>query len=153
MKRFLCSGALALVCLFGASCGSTSRSNPGVDITGNWNVDLTEVGQSSPSYSFGLKFTKNAATISGTNIPYTAGPAHNTGCVNFSGMIATGSTNGGSVVTLVVTDPSTNSSFTLSGTADSSATQINGTFQATFGPNGSSPACPATNGTLLMNRQ
>jgi hypothetical protein len=143
-----------LVCaLFLTSCGSEQRSNPGADVSGNWNVVLTETGQSTPSYTFGLAFTKNAATISGSEIAYTGGPSVNTGCINYGQLTASGNTNGGSVITLMVTDPSTHSSFTITGTADSGITQINGSFQTSFGANGSHPACTNTTGTVQFTRQ
>ena len=152
--KSLCLAVVFVVCSFVlVSCGSTAKSNPGADVTGNWNVDLTESGQAVPSYSFGLRFSKNTTNITGTEIAYTGGTQHNTGCVNYGGLTATGSTNGGSVITLLVTDPSTHSSFTISGTADAAVQQVNGTFDGNFGANGSNPACPSTNGTAALKRQ
>jgi predicted small secreted protein len=153
MKRISLAFFFVVCSLFLTSCGSTAKSIPGADVTGNWNVDLTETGQTVPSYSFGLRFTKNTTNISGNEIAYTGGTQHNVGCVNFGGLTATGGTNGASVITLVVTDPSTHSTLTVSGTADAAVQQINGTFDGSFGANGSNPPCPSTNGTVLMNRQ
>ncbi len=135
------------------SCGSQQASNPGVDVTGNWNAAFLESGQTTPSYGFGMAFTKNTTNIYGTEIPDTSGAQYNAGCINYGKLTAQGNTNGGSVITLVVNDPTTNSSFTISGSANSGVTQINGTFNATFGANGSSPACPSTTGTVLFTRQ
>ncbi|WP_041855548.1 hypothetical protein [Candidatus Korobacter versatilis] len=153
MKRLFLLVAIAVCTLGLGSCGSQAKSNPGVDVTGNWNVDLTQNGLASPSYSFGLKLTKNGATISGTEIAYTGGSAFTNGCINLGGLTATGNTNGGNVVTLIVKDASTNSSFTISGTADSAVAQINGNFTSSFGANGSNPPCADEDGTVLMNRQ
>ncbi len=153
MKRIFLALVIVVCTLAMGSCGSEARSNPGVDVTGNWNVDLTEIGLAAPSFSFGLKFSKVGRTITGTEIAYSGGSAHTNGCINLGGLTATGSTNGGNVVTLVVKDPSTNSTFTVSGTADSSVSQITGDFTVKFGANGSTPACADANGTTLMNRQ
>ncbi len=153
MKGIFSAFVVFLCIAWLSSCGSQSKSNPGVDISGNWNVDLTESGQSTPSYSFGLKFTKNAATITGSEIAYTGGTPPSTTCINYGGLTASGSTNGSNVVTLVVKDPSTNSTFTISGTADAPVAQINGSYTGTFGANGSNPPCSSSEGTVLMNRQ
>ena len=153
MKRLWLAFAVVLCTLGWSSCGSEAKSNPGVDATGNWNVDLTVNGMATPSYSFGLKLSKNGATISGTEIAYSGGTGHTDGCINLGSLTATGSTNGGNLVTLAVKDSTTNSSFTISGTADSAVSQINGNFTAAFGANGSHPACTDSNGTVLMNRQ
>ena len=153
MKRLF---LLVLLCVFSLallSCGSQSKSNPGADVSGNWNVLLTEAGQTAPSYAFGLNFTKNTTTINGTEIAYTGATQFNTGCINYGGLTATGNTNGGSDITLHVNDPSTSSSFTLTGTANSSVTEIDMTFTATFGANGGNPACPAASGTAVLTRQ
>ena len=153
MKRtfailLLCPFVLLLV-----ACGGQSSSVPGADVTGKWNAVLTEQGQTTPSYAFGMQFAKNTTNIFGSEIAYTGGTQYNTGCIDYGQLTATGDTNGGSLITLVVTDPSTNSSFTISGTADSAVTQINGTFNATFGPNGGQAACPSTSGSVLFTRQ
>jgi hypothetical protein len=153
MSRILTQCVLVCVILLTASCGSEQRSIPGADITGKWNVVLITTGQTAPSNTFGMSFTKNAATISGSEIAYTGGTTYNTGCINYGRLTASGNTNGGSVITLMVTDPSTNSSFTISGTADSGVTQINGSFQTSYGPNGSQPACTNTTGTIQFTRQ
>jgi len=153
MKRF---AAVVLLCIFSLaliSCGSQSTSNPGADVSGNWNVLLTETGQTAPSYAFGLNLTKNTTTITGSEITYTGGTQFNTGCVNYGHLTVTGNSTGGSAITLVVADSSTNSTFTISGDAVSGVTQINGNFAATFGPNGSNPACPNTNGSAVLTRQ
>ena len=153
MKRFFAVGWLVFFLITLLGCGSQSRSPVGADVTGKWNALLTESGQMSPSYAFGMDFTKNTSNIFGSEIAYTGGTQYNTGCINYGGLTATGNTNGSSVITLVVNDPSTNSSFTISGTADSAVTQINGTFNATFGPNGNNPTCPSTSGSVLFTRQ
>lgn len=153
MKRYVSAVAVCVVASVIMSCGSQSTSNPGANVTGNWNALLTENGQATPSYSFGMAFSKDTTVITGSEIAYTGPLVYNTGCVNYTGLTASGNTNGGSVITLVVTDPSTNSRFTISGTADSTVTQINGTFSATFGPNGSKAACPQTSGTVVFTRQ
>ncbi len=153
MKSFFTIFSVALLLLAWTSCGSQSQSPPGANVTGNWNAVLVESGQTTPSYAFGMQFTKNTSNIYGSEIAYTGGTQYNVGCINYGGLTATGNTNGGSLITLVVTDPSTHSSFTISGTADSAVTQINGTFNATFGANGSNPACPSTGGSVLFTRQ
>ena len=153
MSRILTICVFVCGFLLVTSCGSQSRSNPGVDITGNWNAVLTASGQSTPSYTFGMAFTKNAATIAGSEIAYTGGATYNTGCINYGRLTASGNTNGGSVITVMVTDPSTNSSFTVSGTADSGVTEINGDFQTSYGANGSQPACTNITGTIQFTRQ
>jgi hypothetical protein len=155
MKRFLL--LLAVISLSAAmvGCGSQATSNPGVDVTGNWNVIVTQNGQSTPSFTFGLAFTKNTTNIYGSEIAYTGGTPYNIGCINTgTGKItATGNTNGGSVITLVISDPTTSSSFTFSGQADASVTEINGSYNATFGANGSNAACPAESGTIVFTKQ
>jgi hypothetical protein len=153
MKRVFSIFLLVVFSIALLSCGSTSSSNPGANVTGKWNAVLTESGQATPSYAFGMAFTKDTTIINGSEITYTGGTQYNTGCVNYGALTATGNTNGGSIITLVVTDPSTNSSFTISGSADSTVTQINGRFSATFGPNGSKAACPGTSGAILFTRQ
>lgn len=153
MSRFLTFCVVVCAFLVMAGCGSEQRSAPGADITGNWNAVLTATGQSTPSYTFGMKFSKNAATIAGSEIAYTGGPTYNTGCINYGHLTATGNTNGGMVITLVVTDSSTNSNFTITGTAVSSVTEIDGNFQTSFGANGSQPACTNTTGTIQFTRQ
>jgi hypothetical protein len=135
------------------SCGGQASSNPGVNVTGNWNATFTESGNTTPSYAVGLSFTKNTTVISGTEVAYTGGTQYNTGCVNYGGWTATGNTNGGSVVTLSIHDPSTNSQFTVSGQANSAVSEIDGTFQASFGANGSNAACPSTTGTVVFTKQ
>jgi hypothetical protein len=153
MKQVFSVFVLVLLFFALVSCGSQASSVPGADVTGKWNAVLTDNGQTSPSYTFGMAFTKNTTTINGTEITYTGGTQFNTGCVNYGNWTATGNTNGGSVITLVVTDPSTNSSFTISGSADSTVTQINGTYTAHFQPNGTQPACADTNGSVVFTRQ
>jgi hypothetical protein len=136
------------------SCGDPARSSPGVDVSGKWNATFTENGNAIPSYAVGLSFTKDTTVISGTEVPYTGGTQYNTGCVNYGGWTATGNTaNGGSTITLSVHDPSTTSGFTISGQANGTVSEIDGTFQATFGANGSNPACPSTTGTVVFTRQ
>jgi hypothetical protein len=146
---------LLLVACMGTliSCGGQATSVPGVDVTGKWNATFTETGNNTPSYTVGLAFTKDTTVISGTEVTFTGGTQYNTGCVNYGGWTATGNTNGASVVTLSIHDPSTNSSFTVSAQANASVSQINGTFEATFGANGSNAACPATSGSVLFTRQ
>jgi hypothetical protein len=136
-----------------SGCGSEPRSNPGANVTGKWNAVMSVNGQNTPLYTFGLDFTMHAATISGSEISYTGGATYNNGCINYGQITASGNTDGASLITLKVTDPSTNSSFTVTGSADPTATQINGTFQTVYGPNGSQPACANTEGTILLNRQ
>ena len=152
--RRLCSVLLLLAC--GAalmSCGGQAKSNPGVDVTGKWNATFTENGNAAPSYTVGLSFTKDTTVISGTEVSFTGGTQYNTGCVNYGGWTATGNTNGGSVITLSIHDPSTNSEFTVSGQANAAVSEIDGTFQANFGANGSNAACPSTTGAVVFTRQ
>jgi hypothetical protein len=153
MKRVFSVFLLVLLSIAVVSCGSQASSNPGVDITGKWNAVFTENGQTTPSYTVGMNFTKLTTTITGSEVPYTGGTTFNTGCVNYGGWTATGNTNGGSVITLVALDPSTQSRFTISGSADTTVTQINGTFSATFKPNGTQPACGDASGNVVFTRQ
>lgn len=153
MKRVFSALLLGIVCLALASCGGQAHSNPGVNITGNWNVVFTQNGDSAPSYTFGMNFSRNVTVIVGSEVPYTGGTVYNNGCINYGKLNATGNTNGGSVITMTITDSSTNSQLTISGTANANVTQINGTFNATFGANGSSPACAAQTGTVEFTRQ
>lgn len=153
MKRVFSTSLLVILSFALLSCGSTSKSNPGANVAGKWNAVLTETGQTTPSYAFGINFTKDTTIINGTEIPYTGGTQYNTACVNYGGWTATGNTNGASVITLVITDPSTHSNFTVSGSADATVTEINGTFTATFGANGNNPACSGTSGSILFTRQ
>ena len=153
MKRVL---TLLLVMVAGIAltgCGGQSKSSPGADVTGKWNAVFTENGAAQPSYTVGLSFTKNTSVISGTEVSYTGPTQYNTGCVVYGGWTATGNTNGASVITLSVHDPNTNSEFTISGQANAGVTEIDGTFQANFGPNGGSPACAGTTGTVVFTRQ
>lgn len=135
------------------SCGGQSHSAPGADVTGKWNAVFTENGAAQPSYTVGMSFTKNTSVITGSEVAYTGSTEYNTGCVVYGGWTASGNTNGGSVITLSLHDPNTNSEFTISGQADAGVTQINGTFQAKFGPVGTQAACAGTAGTVLFTRQ
>jgi hypothetical protein len=153
MKRVFSILLLVVVGAALLSCGSQSTSPPGANVTGSWNAVITGNGLTTPSYTFGMSFTKDTTLINGTEIPYTGGTQYNPGCINYGSLTATGNTNGGSLITLIVTDPTTNSSFTISASADATVSQLNGTFNATFGANGSKAACPQTSGTVQFTRQ
>ena len=153
MKRVLPILTVALVTGMLLSCGSQASSSPGADISGNWNAVFTANGQSTPTYTFGMSFSKVTSTITGSEIPYTGGSVVPTSCVNYGKWTATGNTNGGSVITLAITDPSTMSSLTVSASADATVSTINGTFSANYKANGSSPACTDDAGSVVFTRQ
>lgn len=143
---------IVLACAL-VSCGSQASSNPGANITGKWNAVFTVNGQSTPTYTFGMSFSKITTTITGSEVAYTGGSVVPTSCVNYGNWTATGNTNGGSVITLAITDPSTHSSFTVSASADATVSTINGTFSANYKPNGSTAACTDDAGSVVFTRQ
>lgn len=153
MKRVFALLWLALFFLSLAGCGGQSTSNPGVDISGNWNAYITQAGQNSPSYAFGMQFSKDQAVVTGTEIAFTGSPQPNTGCINYGKLTASGNVSNESTVTVTVTDPTTSSSFTISMSPNSQLTQMNGNFNAVFGANGSNPACAAESGSVFFQKQ
>ena len=153
MKRSWSVIAVAALFLGLAGCGSQASSNPGVDISGNWNGYLTQAGDSSPSYAFGMQFTKNTSVVSGTEIAFTGGSQPNTGCINYGKLTATGNVSSQTNVTITVTDPTTNSSFTINMSPNAGVTQMQGDFNSVFGANGGNPACAAETGTVLFTKQ
>ncbi|HEY3928361.1 MAG TPA: hypothetical protein VGL89_08305 [Candidatus Koribacter sp.] len=153
MKRIWWIFAVAVLSLGLAGCGSQATSNPGVDISGNWNAFVTQAGQSSPSYAFGMKFTKDTSVVTGSEIAFTGGSQPNTGCINYGSLTASGNVSGGSNVTITLTDSTTNSSFTINMTPNSGVTQMQGDFNAVFGANGSNAACAGESGTVLFTKQ
>jgi hypothetical protein len=153
MKRVFPILVVVLLTCALVSCGSQASSNPGADITGKWNAVFTVNGQSTPTYTVGISFSKISTTITGSEIAYTGGGVAPSSCVNYGNWTATGNTNGGSVITLAISDPSTQSTFTVSASADATVTTINGTFSANYKPNGSQPACTDDAGSIVFTRQ
>ncbi len=153
MKRVITLSWLGILCVALAGCGGQATSNPGVDISGNWNAYITQAGQTTPSYAFGMKFSKDQAVITGSEITFTGSSQPNTGCINYGSLTASGNVSNESQVTITVTDPTTNSSFTIDMTPNASVTEMDGNFNAIFGANGSSPACAAESGSVTFTKQ
>lgn len=153
MKELFTALLFAGLALAVTGCGSQARSNPGVDVSGNWNIQLTEQGQSSPTFAFGMALTMNTSNIYGTLISYTGGTQPTTMCINYANLALTGTTNNGSQLTMSIVDTSTNSNFTVNAKPNSAVTEMVGSYNAVFGANGSNPACAAQSGTVLFAKQ
>lgn len=151
---------LAVLCLFAlcaAGCGAGGVDEPphnNVRINGTWNVELMNgPSTAAPTITFGLTISQTGAVVSGNIAPYTGSSPATTPCLVFTGMTAQGNVNQRQV-SLVVSDPQSKSSITISGTANDSVTEITGgTFATNFGPVGDTPACANINGTATLSKQ
>lgn len=142
--------SLLLLLLVGCGGGNGSKTTTSTpDLSGKWNIVLTDSGSASPTYTFGLSIAQSGSVLTAQAAGYTGGTSHGTSCANFGDATAVG-TISNSALTLTVTDASTGAVFTLSGTA--SASTVDGTFSFPGRQEGHQ-ICNAVSGSLAMTRQ
>ena len=132
MRRFLVASCVLLcLCGCGGSSGGDSGSGSGgsglANVSGNWNVELTDTGASHPTYTFGLKISQGGDSLTGQSIPYTGGSTYGTSCLNVSDLTAVGNLSGQSV-SFTITDPYYGGVILVSGGLNQASNEIQGTF-------------------------
>jgi hypothetical protein len=131
-----------------AGCGGSNTTPTNIGLFGNWNVVMYPTGNGTPSYVFGLSLSQEGTNYSGGSIVYNGSvPAPSNMCIDPSTLRATATTSG-SNFNMTVTDATTNTVISVTGTLASQTGQLSGTYN-----NGASTACTASAGTVVMSPQ
>lgn len=144
------------VCLFLAfgtvSCGTgLYNNNPNnVGLYGNWNVVMYPTNDSNPAYVFGLAMSQEGnTTYSGASIAYNGGiAAPSNMCINPNALRATATVNNQSTYTMTITDTTTNTVISVTGSMPAQTTTVSGNYSTV-----ASQACPQSQGTMTMTPQ
>ncbi len=146
MQRWLCLLALLSLAMI-AGCG-TGYNNPPINngLYGDWNVTMYPTGSPNPVYVFGLAMSQEGSSnYTGASFPYNGGiPVPSNMCINANTLSAIATTNG-SNFNMTITDTSTNTVISVTGTMFSQSSSLSGNYT-----NPPSQACSASNGTVTM---
>jgi hypothetical protein len=147
MRTSSCLLALVLVVTL-AGCGGSNNTPTNIGLFGNWNVVMYPTGSSTASYVFGLALSQEGSNYSGGSIVYNGSvPAPTNMCIDPNTLRATATTSG-SNFDMTITDATTNTVISVTGTLASQTGQLSGTYS-----NGASTACTASQGTVVMSPQ
>ena len=147
MFRLLCCLVALMIVLVIAGCGgSYNNNNNTVGLFGNWNIVMYPTGSPNPSYVFALAISQlGANNYSGSPITYTGSvPVPSGQCINSSAVHSTATTNG-SNFTMTVTDTTTQTVITMTGSLATGTNVLSGTYT-----NPKSVTCSSSNGTFSM---
>ncbi len=147
--RILCCLVALMLVLVIAGCGSNNNNNTSVGLFGNWNIVMYPTGSPNPSYVFALAISQEGTSnYSGSPITYTGSvPVPTNQCINSAAIHATATTTG-SNFTMMVTDTTTQTVITMTGSLASGTNVLSGTYT-----NPASVTCSASNGTFTMATQ
>lgn len=147
MRPLSCLLSLVLVTTI-AGCGGGNNTPTNVGLFGNWNVVMYPTGNANPSYVFALALSQEGSNYSGGSITYngSVAPPSNM-CIKANTLRATATTSG-SNFSMTVTDSTTSTVISVTGSLTSQTGQLSGTYS-----NQASPACTASQGTVVMSPQ
>jgi len=142
-------GLMLIVIVAGCGSGNSNPATGNNGLFGSWNITLFPTGSSNPSYVFALAISQEGTNnYSGSSITYTGTiPVPTNQCINSSELRSTATVNG-SNFTMTVTDSTTQTVITMSGSLGT----INSTLSGTY-TNPASPTCAASSGTFTMAPQ
>jgi hypothetical protein len=147
MRPLSCLLSLILLSAI-AGCGGTNNTPTNTGLFGNWNVVMYPTGSGTPSYVFGLAMSQEGTNYSGGSITYNgsvAAPANM--CIDPNTLRANATTSG-SNFSMTITDSTSSTVIAVTGTLASQTGQLSGTYT-----NPASPACTASQGTVVMSPQ
>jgi hypothetical protein len=129
-------------------CGGSNNTPTNVGLFGNWNVVMYPTASGTPTYVFALALSQEGTNYSGGSITYNGGVAPPSNmCINANTLRATAATSGSSF-SMTVTDSTTSTVISVTGSLASQSGQLSGNYS-----NQASPACPESQGTVVMSPQ
>jgi len=150
----LLSGFLVVsLLIMTAACGNGYNNPPtNVGLYGNWNVAMYPTGSQTAVYVFALAISQEGSNnYSGASTTYNGSVAIPTNmCINGNSLsVAATTTNSGTNFTMTITDTTSNTIISTSGTLSTSS---NTTVQGNYN-NAASATCSASSGTMTMVAQ
>jgi hypothetical protein len=126
-------------------CGGSNTTTTNVGLFGNWNVAMYPSGNPNPVYVFALAMSQEGTSYSGASITYngSVGIPSNM-CLDPNDLQVTATTTDGDY-NMTITDPSTNTTISVTGTLPSGTTTVSGNYT-----NAASRGCPASQGSMTM---
>ncbi len=147
MRTLSCLLTLLLVVTL-AGCGGSNTTPTNIGLFGNWNVVMYAQGSGTATYVFGLALSQEGTNYSGGSIVYNGSVAAPSNmCINPNTLRATATTSG-SNFNMTITDSTTNTVISVTGTLASQTGQLSGTYT-----NQASTGCTASQGTVVMSPQ
>jgi hypothetical protein len=147
--RILSCVVASILVFLTAGCGGGNNSVANNGLFGDWNIVMYPTGSANASYVFAMAISQEGTNnYSGSSITYTgtvAVPSNQ--CINSSALRATATTSG-SNFTMTVTDTTTQTVITMTGSLSTFTSTLSGTYT-----NPASTTCQASSGTFSMTPQ
>jgi hypothetical protein len=129
-------------------CGGSSGTPTNIGLFGNWNVAMNPTNSPNAVYVFALAMSQEgSSTFSGSSIPYTGSvPIPSNMCIDPNSLRATATTGSNGQFTMTITDPTSNTIISASGSLNTQGTStLSGTYN-----NPPSGSCSQSQGTFNM---